>query len=445
MFRFSTYSVSLLFTLILCIFGGMWTPAGSAQSRQVVMLQSTTPGAQQTGHINVSGRINMGSARWPDGSIQATAASITEAANVKTYGAKGDGTTDDTQAILTAVNELRQRGGGMLYLPKGRYVLSSRIAIDFPIHITGESRRLSQLIWINSNGGIQFNGGSEKYENRKTLVMTNLGLFTASPNGGTAVEATYAVPMGTETNPFVELQNIDVGVISGGTWMVGADLINARGTNIVGCDFRNNRNHSDKQGTAIMFRGDESPVIEVVHDCSAYWWDAMIRVFDTVEGVFVTNSNGVGLDHGIVWDTSGPEPKPHLSVDNCHFHVQLVGISLVDASDAFISNTLIYQWPEPNANGVGITTGGTTENVKISNCTIRIVNPDASYDFNGIALAWNSSYVTVSDNTIWGCASGVWLQPGSNNCKVMDNQIVDASNGNSVIDQGSNNFVRQIP
>lgn len=50
--------------------------------------------------------------------------------NVKFFGAKGNGTKDDTQAIQNAVNALVLLGGGKLYLPKGIYVISKTITID---------------------------------------------------------------------------------------------------------------------------------------------------------------------------------------------------------------------------------------------------------------------------------------------------------------------------
>jgi hypothetical protein len=60
--------------------------------------------------------------------------------SVKEYGAKGDGSTDDTTAIQTAVTAIGTRGGGTLYFPKGTYLISSTISLVSKIRILGESK-----------------------------------------------------------------------------------------------------------------------------------------------------------------------------------------------------------------------------------------------------------------------------------------------------------------
>lgn len=51
-------------------------------------------------------------------------------ANVLDYGAKGDGTTDDTVAIQAAVNAVGVAGGGTVYFPTGTYVI-----VNTPIRV----------------------------------------------------------------------------------------------------------------------------------------------------------------------------------------------------------------------------------------------------------------------------------------------------------------------
>ncbi len=56
--------------------------------------------------------------------------------DVRTHGALGDGKTDDTQAIQTAIDAVRQAGGGVVYVPEGTYVVN-RLALYSNIQLMG--------------------------------------------------------------------------------------------------------------------------------------------------------------------------------------------------------------------------------------------------------------------------------------------------------------------
>jgi len=49
--------------------------------------------------------------------------------NVKEYGAKGDGSTDDQPAIQTVIELANQKGGGIIYFPPGNYLVKSSIQV----------------------------------------------------------------------------------------------------------------------------------------------------------------------------------------------------------------------------------------------------------------------------------------------------------------------------
>lgn len=62
--------------------------------------------------------------------------------NVYTYGAKGDGVTDDTAAILAAI--AAQPQGGAVFLPQGSYLLTATLTLRADTYLIGEA--LSALI-----------------------------------------------------------------------------------------------------------------------------------------------------------------------------------------------------------------------------------------------------------------------------------------------------------
>lgn len=59
--------------------------------------------------------------------------------NVKDYGAKGDGTTDDTTAIQNTINAAQNVYGGVVVFPTGTYVLTDQLTITHTVSLIGTS------------------------------------------------------------------------------------------------------------------------------------------------------------------------------------------------------------------------------------------------------------------------------------------------------------------
>lgn len=62
--------------------------------------------------------------------------------NVKSFGAKGDGTTDDSVAIESAIQSINKTGG-IIYLPTGTYRMAKGIVVPMGISILGEKPETS--------------------------------------------------------------------------------------------------------------------------------------------------------------------------------------------------------------------------------------------------------------------------------------------------------------
>lgn len=74
--------------------------------------------------------------------------------NVKAYGAKGDGSTDDAAKIADAINAASVNGG-IVYFPPGTYVIGS--ALTFPSNVTSEFSNGAKLS-INTGITVTMNG-----------------------------------------------------------------------------------------------------------------------------------------------------------------------------------------------------------------------------------------------------------------------------------------------
>lgn len=77
--------------------------------------------------------------------------------NVRTFGATGDGTTNDAPAIRSAMSALTTLGGGSLYFPRGTYLLSTRdsgghqfIPLTSNLHIYGDGMGATTLKVANN-------------------------------------------------------------------------------------------------------------------------------------------------------------------------------------------------------------------------------------------------------------------------------------------------------
>lgn len=69
--------------------------------------------------------------------------------NVLWFGAKGDGATDDTVAIQSAINAV-QGTGATVFFPRGAYKISSPIIVTGTIRLVGESRYGTTITWTST-------------------------------------------------------------------------------------------------------------------------------------------------------------------------------------------------------------------------------------------------------------------------------------------------------
>jgi hypothetical protein len=100
--------------------------------------------------------------------------------NVKNYGAVGDGATDDTAAIQSAINSAVSTGG-TVYFPNGLYRLTSSLTYTAPaldpgqrVHFLGEGIGASILLQTTNANGLTIAGTNlNVYTNIKGLAFVN--------------------------------------------------------------------------------------------------------------------------------------------------------------------------------------------------------------------------------------------------------------------------------
>lgn len=91
-----------------------------------------------------------GDREWVDAggiTVRIPQAEAAQSFDVRAYGANGDGRVDCTRAIRAAIEAASQAGGGTVYFPRGRYLVSDMIVIPPSVRIRGERVDLVNLVW----------------------------------------------------------------------------------------------------------------------------------------------------------------------------------------------------------------------------------------------------------------------------------------------------------
>lgn len=94
-------------------------------------------GSGDAGAWSPAGQLEIKAAEvWPDRQF-----------NVRDFGATGTGTADDTQAVLAAIKAAGDQGGGVVFFPRGRYLLKEALTVPRFVTLRGERRDLVNLFW----------------------------------------------------------------------------------------------------------------------------------------------------------------------------------------------------------------------------------------------------------------------------------------------------------
>jgi hypothetical protein len=91
-----------------------------------------------------------GDSEWVDAgaiAVRARDPGPIQSFDVRGYGAIGDGKIDCTHAIKSAIEAAVQSGGGIVYFPRGRYLVTETLIVPPGVKIRGERTDLVNLVW----------------------------------------------------------------------------------------------------------------------------------------------------------------------------------------------------------------------------------------------------------------------------------------------------------
>ena len=420
---------------------GLWTASGGNIFRNGgnVGIGTTSPQAK----LDVQGdvRSRSGGFRFPDDSIQRSAASVTSFFNVQQFGAAGDGVADDTDEIEAAILAQAQAGGGTLFFPRGQYILSRQLQIGQSVFLLGEGRQLSKLIWTAANGGLRFNGGSGSIQQRKTFRAQAITFLTTIAGGGVALDLSSEVPVG-NVGRTVDILECEFSQANPDAWWTcGIRMADIRDTSILNCEIRG-KYPFPPGSRGIQITGDLPyiPTGHTIDNTLITFVDYGIEVTGHVEAVILHNSAAVACNRCVVWNTATQHPQ--LTITNTHLSAFATGVELYNCSDSFIQNSLLYFRPETQTPTIGVYIGNGSAAITLAHNTIRYHEGPLP---NAVVVGSGAHKIRIESNQIVNASSGVWLQSGSHDCYVLDNDFTNVSPTYRILNEGVGHFVRAIP
>ena len=127
------------------------------------------------------------------------------------YNFKMDGKTDVSDALQTAINQVKtEKNYGILFIPEGKYRISKTIYIPGSIRLIGYGVNRPEIILIKNSPGYQLPDSASKYPEKYMIFFTG-GLVTEGSQPGDAGAGTF----------YSAITNINLRIEDGNPFAVG--------------------------------------------------------------------------------------------------------------------------------------------------------------------------------------------------------------------------------
>ena len=363
--------------------------------------------------------------------------------NVKSsaYGAVGDGSTDDTNAIQSAINAAATSGGVVMF-PTGTYKVSSTLALTANSVVLRGVGTGSILKTSSATADIVSIGTTSSQVNY-------CGVYSLAFDSSAIRTAGYAINVINGFSLTIE-----------DTFM--ANQFNGLGLTFGGGEIFVNRglwvSWASASGTG-LYIDITSPEV------GNYWFDNLdINCNSAFSGNHALNAgvnlncllNSSGLGGGVYMSNCCVEgaqyglligPTNHYGVENVWFHgcvfdsCTLVGIEINQGTSSAPVKTLFFDncWASStkagsNGNGVQIdATSGTPNNVHFRGLSC-IDNANDALHINGCTdFSVTASYVSYNGKT------GIWIAAGVSGFQLNDNKVLSNGGWGILVNSGSSN------
>jgi len=351
--------------------------------------------------------------------------------NVKDFGAKGDGTTDDTAALNNAISSGNRCGLGcdsstvtpaLVYFPPGTYLISKPLIQLYYTQLVGDAISLPTIKGAAGFAGIALID-SDPYENTGANWYTNQNNFFRQIRNFvidlTAMPATAGAGIHWQVAQATSLQNIEFNMVQGAT---------------------------SKQEGIFMDNGSGGWMSDLTFNGGNYGMFVGNQQFTTRNLTFNNCNTAVFMNWNWLWELKS------LSINNCG-----IGIDMSNGATNQTVGSVIVQDSKFVATPKGIVTSySKTSNVPVTGGTLVIDNCDFSgstaavFDNNtgtavlpggSVVASWvqGNAYTTGNDGSASGttCASAA---PSATSSQVQGTLAAPTKpaslmNGNSIFER----------
>lgn len=310
---------------------------------------------------------------------------LTDIVSVKDYGATGNGSTDDTNAEIAAINAVCAAGGGTVYYPPGTYITDAGSITSFcnGIFFEGAGAQASN-IKTNSTTGVLF-----PFSSLNGIGFSNLTIeYGATATAGSAITLS--------NSGFFYLENVIV---------YGAfNPVSITGTN--GFPYNIDNVYLEQTatgGTGLYIDGAGDQYINSLLMWSSATTPAYGMHVQGTGGIFMTNSDLVHNGTGMLIDPPSGSAVDYLFI----------------ANSAFDTNTNYGIWIYPGGNVNGSTfTGDWTA----SNGLFGVnVSANTGGTTNGVRFVGHRSFNNGQDGVVLSNGTGTIANVEFGNCDVSGN------------------------
>lgn len=383
--------------------------------------------------------ISIANPSGPTATITATGTPVRTVFNVLSYGATGDGSTDDTAAINSAIAAVNSYGSGALYFPAGTYVVSSGnlSSITVPAKVYGDGVDVSTIASYGYNG-LKFDYSAGSAHVCATVRDLKFHMVSASTNTGIEY---IAPPNSSDLNLSLIFDSLSFV----GGWNKGIYVHGNTGGNDVQSGYISN----------IVFFGNPgvpTQMDKAIHllnvtgiycdKCWMFWCNYGFWVGGDSEGNVLTNSAMAAINYG-VWFDGGPTLSSGNTVDNvqitgCNTQILMIGGTYANGGETIIRNL----WGVGNQNGTKfININNASSEVSISGCKGQLGGGGNRFA-TGIVLGAGVNNVFISDCSIFNVTgAAVDLSAGTYNT-ADDIRFNDCLAATALVGTGTGNWIR---